>query len=334
MSDTHHRLRSTGILFACVVGFCLLLVGWWVFFLLRQSDRLDQATALVARGNTAAALRILGADENGDFGATARRLRLMFTSEGIVLGLLVLTGVFLLYRSLLRERRVHREQERFLTGATHHLKTPLATVRLGLESMLAGSMPEEKREHYLEAMLRDVDHLERDLSNLLAAGGLQSYRASVQLQAGDLALDAHAAADSMRGRCDAAGIELTTEIVENVPVARDREAMHLILHNLLDNAVKYSSRGDRVTLALHRNGRDAVLGIRDTGRGIPAEELPKVFRRFFRGSAREHKGGSGIGLFLVRELLNAHHGTIEARSAGRDQGTEFEIRLPLAEVAP
>ncbi|MCA8954975.1 MAG: HAMP domain-containing histidine kinase [Planctomycetes bacterium] len=321
---------STGVVFAAVVAFCLLLVVWWVFFLLRESHRLDRATELIAAGDTRAALREIGADDRGNFSDKAQRLRLMFTAEGIAMGLLILAGVFLLYRSLRNETRIRIEQERFLTGTTHHLKTPLATVRLGLESMLAGSMPEAKRDKYLHAMLREVDHLEKDITNLLTAGGLVASRHGLQRAVGDLSEDVRDAADSLRDRFDAAQIELCTRIEDDLPVDRDREAVHLVLHNVLDNAVKHSNAGSSVELSLTRLGQHARLSVRDFGRGIDAADLPRVFDRYFRGRSREHKGGSGIGLFLVRELVLAHGGRVAMHSDGLDRGARLDIDLPLA----
>ena len=321
--------RNTGLLFICVVTFCALLVGWWIFFLLRESTYLDRAADLIAEGRVDEVPQSLAPDDGGDLREKAKRLRWMFASEGLFLGLLVVAGVFLLYRSILRENRLRTEQERFLTGATHHLKTPLATVRLGLDSMLAGTMPEEKRVDYLRAMLRETDHLEKDLTNLLTAGGLESSGQGLQLVAGDLAADVRNAADSMRDRFDTAGIILETDIEDGISVQRDREAIHLVLHNLLDNAVKYSAGGDRVSLSLRRNGNSAVLSVQDSGRGIERDEIKRVFDRFYRGSAKGYRGGSGIGLYLVSEIVRSHNGTVSASSEGRGRGATFTVGIPL-----
>lgn len=321
---------NSGILFTCVVTFCMVLVGWWIFFLVRESYYFDAATKLIAEGKVAEAWQVMGADSEGDFSVKARRLRVMFAAEGVVMGLLVIGGVVMLYRSILRENHLRRQQEHFLTGATHHLKTPLATVRLGIESMLAGSMPENKREKYLTSMLREVDHLEKDLTNLLTAGGLQPYGDGLEMITGDLALDVQDAIESMSDRLNAAEIRISTDVESDLAVRRDREAMHLILHNLLDNAVKYSPSGSCITVSLTRDADSARLAIRDTGRGIPAHELPKVFDRFFRGEGGDYLGGSGIGLFLVRELVQSHGGSIIVESEGPGTGTLFSLMIPLA----
>ncbi|MHC4512740.1 MAG: sensor histidine kinase [Planctomycetota bacterium] len=316
--------------FFLVTAFCMVLMAWWVFFMVREAGRLEELGRLIPADRLAEAAKILGVPADSDIAAEAERRRWMFTSESIVLGVLVMLGVFLLYRGMVRERRMRELQERFLTGATHHLKTPLATLRLGIESMLAGTMPEEKRQHYLEAMVREVDHLEQDLTNLLTAGGLTDSRQGLRLVQGDLADDIRDAIDSMQDRCRSAGVTVTSESTEPMPVQRDREAVHHILHNLLDNAVKYGKRDGKITVALTRNGAMARLSIADDGSGIEAKDLPHVFERFYRGQHKQHRGGTGVGLYIVQEVVKSHGGTVTVHSEGAGKGTRFDISLPLA----
>lgn len=328
------RSHTTGnVTFFLVAAFCVLLMAWWVFFMVREAGRLEELGRLIPDGRLAEAARILGVPADTDLAAEAQRRRWMITSESIVLGALVVLGVFLLYRGMVRERQTRELQERFLAGATHHLKTPLATIRLGIESMLAGTMPEAKRKQYLESMLRDTDHLEKDLTNLLTAGGLRESRQGLQMVSGDLAEDVRDAVRSMQDRCVSAGVTLRTEDMTSAPAQRDREAIHQILHNLLDNAVKHTNPGGTITVALTRNGAMARLSITDDGIGILSQDLPHVFERFYRGHGEDHRGGTGIGLYLVRELVSSHGGTVAVHSDGAGTGSRFEINLPLVKEA-
>ncbi|MHC4076952.1 MAG: hypothetical protein ACYST0_00780 [Planctomycetota bacterium] len=110
--------------FFLVTAFCMVLMAWWVFFMVREAGRLEELGRLIPADRLAEAAKILGVPADSDIAAEAERRRWMFTSESIVLGMLVMLGVFLLYRGMVRERRMRELQERFLTGATHHLKTP------------------------------------------------------------------------------------------------------------------------------------------------------------------------------------------------------------------
>ena len=330
------RLKShttSSVTFFLVAAFCVLLMAWWVFFMVREAGRLEELGRLIPEGRLVEAAKILGVPADTDIAAEAERRRWMITSESIVLGVLVMFGVFLLYRGMMLERQTRELQERFLAGATHHLKTPLATIRLGLESLLAGTMPDEKRQQYLEAMLRETDHLEKDLTNLLTAGGLRDSRQGLRLVTGDLAEDIKDAIRSMQDRCESAGVNIHTQAIQSAPVQRDREAVHQVLHNLLDNAVKHSKPGGTITVALAQNGASVELSVADDGSGIPAQDLPHVFERFYRGQGDHPHGGTGIGLYLVRELVNSHGWTVTAHSDGAGKGARFEISLPLAKVA-
>ncbi len=321
--------RNVTIVFSLVVVFCLALVGWWVVFHIQEGHRLKQLHGLLNAEQAEAAAKIYEAGEQESLVEVADQRRLMFTSEGMAMGLLIVSGVFMLYRAILREQRLRQEQDRFLTGATHHLKTPLATIRLGIESLLAGSMPEEKKRRYLESMIRDADHLEKDLTNLLTAGGLKTTDHAIRLVTGNLAQDILTCLESMQARCQAANISLETGRLPATTVRRDREAMHLIMHNILDNAIKYTPAGGKVKVDLQQNNNMATITIRDNGAGIAAEDLPRIFDRYYRGSQKDHLGGTGIGLYLVQELIASHGGQIQVTSPGPGMGSCFTLNIPL-----
>jgi signal transduction histidine kinase len=130
----------------------------------------------------------------------------------------------------------------------------------------------------------------------------------------------------MRPRAEAAGIELHTAMLP-LSMTRDADALQLVLHNLLDNAVKYSPSGTQVEIALRDEDGTAVVSVRDQGQGMDAEALRNAFVPFWRGRDSA-AGGTGLGLHLVRELVRAHGGTVAAASGGPGRGSEFTVRLP------
>ena len=285
----------------------------------------------MSSGDIENALSALGADERGGLSETARSRRTMFIWEGAALGALALVGMVLFYVTVLRDQRRREAQDRFLTGATHELQTPLATIRLGVESLLVGSLPVDRRVTYLQGMLREVSRLESGVRNLLTAAGLA--HAAFKPTTGDLAEDVVAAIGAQTPRAETAGIHLSLVARETCVVARDVEAMRLVLHNLIDNAIKYSSHGGEVRVSLARTGgQTAELVVEDDGAGIRAEDIDTIFERFTRGGAAQtsHVGGSGLGLYLVREIVTAHGGSIRASSDGPGKGARFVVDLPLA----
>lgn len=327
------RTLSSSILFGITVAFAVGLVTWWSYFQFSDARDLETAGELLSDGRIDDAALALGAEDLDALPGMARRRQLMFVSEGIVFGALLILAAGLFYAAILRETRMRRNQDRFLTGATHELKTPLATIRLGLESLQGGRMPAEKGEQYLHNMIIEVDRLEKGVTNLLTAAGLRATNRSLRLERADLADDIREVARALEERGAAAGITLRASDLVSATVDRDREAMRLILHNLLDNALKYSSKGDRVEIGLRNTGNEAVLRVVDTGRGMDSEELEEVFNPFYRGSDKK-VGGTGLGLHLVKELVEAHGGHVEAVSDGRQLGSRFVVRFPLSKRDP
>ena len=228
----------------------------------------------------------------------------------------------------MRERQLRAAHDRFLTGATHELKTPLATVRLGLESLHAGTLPAEKHPLYLQALLREADRLERGLSNLLASAGLRTAPVAVRLRHGDLADDVRACVADLRERAATAQVEIRLHELPRVDLARDADGLRRALVNVLDNAIKFSPAHGRVDVSLRHDHDAAVIAVHDQGIGIAGDDLPHLGERFYRGRNAVHKGGTGLGLHLARELMRQAGGDLTVRSEGEQRGCRVELRLP------
>lgn len=320
--------RTHALAFAVVVAICVAQIAWWIYFQLAEAGRLERAGELLARGDVAAAAQELGADRDASLRETARRRKVMFLSEGIALSALGLVGVVFFYLAIGRERRLRLMQERFLTGTTHEMKTPVASIRLGLESLRAGTLPPDRQPAYLAAMLREVDRLEVGLDNLLAAADVQRLRAPANPQPGDLAADVRASVDALRARAATAQVELVVGDLPPTEVVRDAATLRHALRNVLDNAIKFSPPRSRVDVALIHDGDRAIVSVEDRGIGVRAADLPHLGQRFYRGANAVHRGGSGLGLYLAREVLRAAGGDLALASAGEGHGCRVSISLP------
>lgn len=324
------RPRSSTALFLGVLAFAMILVVWWTTAMWQHGESLIHAADRLGAGDRSGVAAALGAEQT-DLATEGRRRQIMFLSEGAVF-LLLLVGAGLLYRSAVRrEERIRLLQDRFLTGATHELKTPLATIRLGLETLSREGLPRERREHYRQSVLGELDRLDRGTQNLLAAAGLRSAGPPLRIESGDLVADVREAIQTLGSRSAALGVEM---VVQKAPtslvVRRDPGAVVLILQNLLENALKYSPAGSRVEVIVRcEPGRDAntvypVLEVVDHGRGLVGREPTEVFEPYWR-APDQAEGGAGLGLHVVKELVVAHGGTVEVLSAGRDQGCCFRV---------
>ncbi len=323
--------RST-ILFASILALSIALSAWWTLFQVGASAELADASAWLVAGDVDRAARALGAEDARSLHDLAERRRFMFASEGIFF-VLVLLGLGALYfASMRREGRARTAQDRFLAAATHELKTPLATIVLLLESLRDGRVAVEKREHWLRTGLQEAERLQRGLDNVLTAAGLRTARRAARTEPGDLVVDVQRAVDAVRGRALAAEVAIALDLPPTLRARRDEVSMQLALRNLLDNAIKFSAPGGCVQVALKAGARDATFEVHDEGRGMDGGELERAFEPFWRGGDAA-AGGTGLGLHLVRELVEAHGGTVEAHSAGRGRGSSFVVRLPHGEPA-
>jgi len=318
--------------FALVALFALGQVAWWTTVLTRDAGRLETAAHHLAAGDASGAVIALGAEDAAGLREVAASRRTMFLAEGIAFLVATMIGAGLFWAAVRRERRTAQDHDRFLAAATHELKTPLATLRLGLQSLEnQGAPPADDRgreRKYLRDMLGELARLEGGVTNILTAAGLRATPRAVRLVPGDLAQDVRAAVREVQPRAVAAGVKLIDDDVQSCEGTRDPEALRIITHNLLDNAVKHSSPDTEVSVRLTREAGQAVMTVRDAGAGFAADRTEHLFEPFRQGDDHP-RGGIGLGLHLVRELTRAHGGSVTAHSEGVGRGAEFTVRLPV-----
>ncbi|MGD0558483.1 MAG: HAMP domain-containing sensor histidine kinase [Streptosporangiaceae bacterium] len=222
-----------------------------------------------------------------------------------------------------REDQIRRD---LVASVAHELRTPIAVLQAGHEALLDGvaePTPEE-----LSSLRDEVLRLARmvgDLQTLAAADAAALHLSPLRV---DLGSTAATAADSLARNFEAAGVTVDRHFA-SVPVLADEHWLHQIVTNLLTNALKFTPSGGSVTILTRRDGDSAVLAVSDTGVGIPAEDLPHVFDRFWRGPTAANTSGSGIGLAIAAELARAHGGELTV-SSDPGRGARFTLTLPIA----
>lgn len=221
------------------------------------------------------------------------------------------------------EDKIRRDM---VASVTHELRTPVAVLQAGHEALLDGVTDPSPEE--LGSLRDEVLRLARMVDDLQTLAAADAAVLHLKREHCDLAHTAAAASDSLARRFEAAEVTLDRQLAA-APVFADERWMHQVVTNLLGNALKFTPAGGTVTIRTGQHGSDAVLEVADTGVGIPADELPRIFDRFWRGQAAAQTSGSGIGLTIAAELTRAHGGTLTADSQpGR--GTLFMLTLPLA----
>jgi signal transduction histidine kinase len=261
-----------------------------------------------------------------------RRLR-MFLSEGGFFTLMMLVLTALLWKTVRRDIELEHQHRNFISAITHELKSPLAAMQLALETVLRGRAEGPDSLRFLQNALKDTERLQSMVQKVLEV--TRYGRRAAELDLGPLSISelVNRVCTTFSRRATVAEARLDVDIEPGIQIMGDREALPIVVSNLLENAIKYGGNRPVVSLSLAlKNGR-AILEVSDNGIGISADDLPFVFDRFVRGGNEMTRTtqGTGLGLYLVRQIVNGHGGSVEVESTG-PQGTTFRVIFSEAKL--
>ena len=230
----------------------------------------------------------------------------------------------------------HRKDE-FLATLAHELRNPLAPIRTGLEVLKLAGGQVSAVEQTRSMMERQLTQMVRLIDDLMDVSRISRGQLALHTEIVSLAAILHSALEASRPLIEQMGHELTVTLpTQPLMVDADMTRLAQVFVNLLNNAGKYSERGGHIHLHVARDGSDVEVTVKDTGIGIAADQLPRIFDMFTQvdRSLERSQGGLGIGLTLVKRLVELHGGSVQARSEGRGHGSEFVVRLPLVSESP
>ena len=251
---------------------------------------------------------------------------------GIIFFALLITGLVLNTVFLFREFRRNEQHDAFINAVTHELKTPIASIKLYLETLKTREVSEEKRQEFYKIMLADNARLLNTVEQVLQAGRIKNSNLSLNLAEVNLIelLKESVTRVQTRYNLPKTAINLTTSESE-IKISGDAEQLQTAFINLLDNSVKYSKNEIKIVINVKNlNKNSIIVRIKDSGIGIPPGELKRIFHRFYRVSTRatQTTKGTGLGLFIVKSIINRHGGKIIAESQGEGKGSKFIVQLP------
>jgi signal transduction histidine kinase len=261
-----------------------------------------------------------------------RRVR-MFVSEGTVFSLLLLVGIGYMYWVLHQEILFERRQTSFLSATSHELKTPITSLRLYLDTLLARDIPKAQAAELMATMQQDLDRLTDQIDRLLQVQALGVGAKKVPLQPVNLTEETQALLNEVYGRFDLKGFQFRTRLDPDITVMAHPQRWQILVRNLLENAFKYSPHGGALDILLTRQNGRAHLRVSDQGMGFSPIEARRIFDRFYRVGSEDTRQtrGAGLGLYLVREITLSFGGTVEAKSEGEGRGASFIVEIPLCE---
>ena len=319
------------LLFYLLAGYIFFQFAWWAYHIVDLNSEIYELKATIEKLSTKDPV-----EQDLNLNLLQDRLqtrKLMVWGEGAVFLVLLSLGIYYTYRSFVKEVRLSNQQKNFLLSITHELKSPLASIRLYLQTLQKRDLDPKREEAALEKSIAETNRLEKLVDNILLAANIESGSFPFQMEPFNISDLAHEVMNRMDSHYHSTNpsdnpVQLIRMIENDLTVMGDKDAISSVLINLVENAVKYSGYQGKVTIKLKQTGNGIVMCIEDTGVGMADDEMARVFDKFYRvenESTRKTKG-TGLGLFIVKYIVESHRGQISIRN-NQPKGCIFEVSL-------
>jgi two-component system phosphate regulon sensor histidine kinase PhoR len=241
-----------------------------------------------------------------------------------------LTGALLLFQDLTELRGLQTMRRELIGNISHELRTPLAGIKAMLETLKEGAIEDKQAAaDFLSRIEGEADRMTQMVSEITELSRIETGRAELRMTPLNLKLLVEEVAAQLNPLAQRHQVTITTDLATDLPAGRgDKDRIRQALVNLVHNAIKFNHPGGSVTMSTNASGEFVIVSVSDTGVGIPEEELPHVFERFYKADRARTRGGSGLGLAIAKHIVQAHGGSIWAQSE-EGQGSTFSFSLPI-----
>lgn len=326
------KLNKPLVVFLALVIYIFASFVWWSYLLINNNRQsLEQSKELIRQQYVAEHVDLQG--DPPEFKHLEKEYRnqvIMVIGEGLVFLVLLTLAVFQIWRSYRQELNLANQQRNFLLSITHELKSPIASIKLVLETLTKREVDPEKRAKLLMNSLSDTNRLQNLVEDILFAAKFEDHTfefAQDNIQFSDLVSRLSQKISERRP-----DHRFKFKIEPDLTITGDRQALNSMVANVLENAVKYSPQNSLVSVSLWRNTSDTVLEITDQGIGIPDGEKHNIFKKFYRVGSEDTRRtkGTGLGLFIVKEVADGHGAKIKLED-NTPSGTIFRVCFPDTE---
>ncbi|MBL0053348.1 MAG: HAMP domain-containing histidine kinase [Bacteroidetes bacterium] len=317
-------MKRLQLLFIVLTTYILLQFGWWAYMLITLNNEVyeNKVELVHLHGNSNEALL------KSDLEKKLRSKWWMIAGEGFVFIGLLTYGIYQTFLAFKKEYALAKMQKNFLLSVTHEFKSPLAAVKLNIQTLAKHKLSAEQTKGIIESTLSETDRLNDLVENALTAARIDTHSFSLvysQINLSNLVLSIV----QMKQRTNNAYLNVKCNIEDNVMVMGDDMALSSVVLNLIENAIKYSFDNVDVLISLQKQNENAILKIADKGIGMKQSEREKVFEKFFRIGNEETRNtkGTGLGLYIVKNIVELHKGSISVTD-NVPQGCVFTVTLP------
>lgn len=256
-----------------------------------------------------------------------RKRSWIYGIAAVLLMVALLLGIALIVRDITREKHLARLRSDFISNVTHELKTPLTSIYMFAESLLLGRIKSaDGKKEYLSIILKESERLKRMINNILEFSKMEDGKPEYHFEHSNLASLLNATISDMNYWFEEENFEIVSELDENISAEVDPEKIQQLISNLLNNAFKYSGETKSIFIRLFQKANQIYIEIEDKGIGIAEDQLTKIFEKFYRIDQKESISGTGLGLTVVKEIIEAHHGKILV-SSKLGKGSIFSVIL-------
>lgn len=304
-----------------VITYLIIAIIWWGLLLYRE-------TTISYNLKLSLAEEVEFADINEAYSKDKMKI----FGEGLFLGFSVLAGIYIIYRSANREILHMKQQGDFLLSVSHELKSPIAAMKLALQTLVRPDLPPETSIKITHSAIKDADRLEQLVQNILLSASLNEKKLELFLESTDISEMMAKMVHEFESKSKAKTIIFRSDC-EGIKCQIDRSMIQQATINILQNAMKYAEPETPIYFLVKANKNMVEIEIKNIGPLIKPEDKNKVFERFYRGnqSAIRTKEGAGIGLYISKEIISAHHGNIRINSNEKERSTSFIIEIPIYE---
>lgn len=324
--------RVVPAIYLFVLAYTILALVWWGVLLFLQSDQITR----FEKQNLD--LRIDKITRPAEYKQELQRIErdermrtFKFAGEGGTFLGIILLGAFFVYRAVWKHIKLTQQQQNFMMAVTHELKSPIAAVKLNLETIRKHKLDEEKQQKLVENTIKEANRLDQLCNNILLASQLETQRYRLFKEPLNFSALLETGIREVQGRIPTHTV--TAEISPNIWVEGDKFMLQMALSNLVENAAKYAPKQTGIKVRLYESGHILKWQVTDEGPGIPSEERERIFLKFYRiGNENTRKAkGSGLGLFLTRKILEQHGASILVKD-NTPTGACFEVSWPVYSV--
>ena len=315
------RLRTIYVLYWFLLAYIIVALTYWFMVLNQLNKKMADYKIQELQPDKSTYVQQLQKIE-----IEKKRKTVQYVSEGATFFLLIVLGAVVVFRAVRRQFRQSQQQQNFMMAITHELKTPIAIAKLNLETLQKHKLSEEQQQQLISNTLQEAGRLNTLCNNLLLASQIEAGDYKLTTEKIDFSELVTESATDFKMRFPKRNINLAAD--HDIYLTGDRLLLQMAVNNLLDNAIKYSGKEEKIDIILKKENDEINLLIKDEGKGIPDEEKNNIFNTFYRVGNLHTKGakGTGLGLYLTKKIIEQHNGKIIVTD-NNPRGSIFEVKL-------